>query len=422
MKKGFGKIIWCVIFGIYGLSMLFVGNFAGGLFFTAVAVTLFILGVRQANNAELTKQKSLSVNLKKQGLAREHNISAWAKVFEKTIEDKYLSEEEFLELEELQKRLGLTDADTKKYWKRVNFKVVETEPLTPAVVNKSVLDFLTNTSIVVPTKNVVYKSIEDFLPDISGWILTVSFGKSSSNNFAQVLSSIQIHPGYQLKQGPNKEEIHELNFNAEEILQFDELWLRIKNWKSTIVKINNEIIDKRDISKLLICYRDKLKQKITNPLFCFGASPYTYNLFGCHRTMIRDGAGTLSQCWYDLGKFINNNVFQVNKEEIAGKLIKEIYPYRICPALRRDKIIRGYNIIPSKIDISKEQGWSIDNNYDGKRRLFPTIKYTQRKISEVSSGNFNISLSAYMSMPNYEESISPQFKHILDIEKSGAKR
>ncbi|MEO5356190.1 MAG: hypothetical protein H7844_02700 [Nitrospirae bacterium YQR-1] len=338
----------------------------------------------------------IELDVKNEIERKEKNLYHWVKVFEKALEDKHISDDEFLELNELEKRLGLTNEDTKPYWAKVYFPVAETKPLPPAVISKSIVDFI---------------------PEIPEWRLTVSFGKSSSNNFAQVLSSIQIHPGYQLKKGQNNEEIHELNFRAEEILQFEQLWSRVKTWKSTVVNINNEIIDRKDLSKWLICYRDKLKEKDTNPLFCFGASPYTYNLFGCHRTMIRDGAGTMSMCWYDMGKFINNNVFQIDKEAIAAMIIKEIYPYRICPALRRDKIVRGYNIIPTTIDISQQKEWATYYDYGRRvKKLIPQVKYIQRKISEVSSGNFSVSISAYMSIPDYEDSISPQFKQILYLE------
>lgn len=321
-------------------------------------------------------------------------LSQWVKVFNKALEDDHISEEELMELDDLEERLGLTKQDTNVYWQSYKLE----KPSYPIAPHND-LNFLD-------------QRVE------KEWVLRVSFGKSRSNNFKQVLSSIQIHPKYKFYKGPNDEDIHELSFSPEEIIEFEQLWQRVKNWKSTIVKINDEIIDRKSLSKMLICYRDKLKEKNSNPLFCYGASPFTYNLFGCHRTMVRDGISATQMSWFHIGNFDNQGIFHVDKEAIATIINKSLYTYRICPALDIDTIIRGFNMIPDMIDPSKDSNWTIEPYYTGANRLSPVLRYKSlyQNSSNISAGQFSIDLDVTARIADYYSSISPQFQAILNIE------
>jgi len=327
---------------------------------------------------------------------KEMAISQWVKVFDKALKDGKVILEELLELQDLQDQLGLTDADTKDYWSRVDPDKMPARELVSA--------------------EKAAKSLET--PPPAPWVLTACFGSSRSNIFPQVLSSVQIHPSFRQSKGPNNEVIYEVDFLPEDILNFEQLWTRIKDWKSTVTKIRGELIDRNTISKWLICYRDKLREIKTNPLFCFGASPFTYNLFGCHRSMIRDGAGAMGVCWYHMGKFDSSGSFHVDREVIAAKVRQEIYPYRICPALDVEKVKRGLMLLPDTITPGKDAGWTIENHYTGLPRVAPSVQY--RVIGDspftVSSGQFKIDMRIVARITDYSSTVSPQFRFILDQE------
>ena len=327
---------------------------------------------------------------------KEMAISQWAKIFDRALEDGRVSPEEMLELQSLQDQLGLTDADTKDYWSKVDPDKMPTRELVSA--------------------EKAAKALET--PPPEPWVLTACFGSSRSKIFPQVLSSVQIHPSFRQYKGPNNEDIYEVAFLPEDILNFEQLWSRIKEWKSTIIKIRGEMIDRNTISKWRVFYRDKLKEIKTNPLFCFGASPFTQNLFGCHRSMIRDGTGAMGVCWYHMGKFDPRGVFHVDREAITAKVRQEIYSYRICPSLDVEKVKRGLMLLPDTITPGKDEGWAIEKYYTGIPRLVPPVQYRVLTDSPftVSSGEFKIDMRVVARITDYSSTVSPQFRFILDQE------
>jgi hypothetical protein len=231
-----------------------------------------------------------------------------------------------------------------------------------------------------------------------------------------VLSSVSIHPKYRKYIGQNNEEINEVIFGPDEILIFNELWTRIKSWKSSVVQINNKIVNAKILNKMLLCYRDKLNYKDANPLFCYGASPFTFNLFGCHRTMLRDRVVASQKSWFHIGSFDSNGIFHVDKKAITAILLKNVSIYNICPALSLSNIKRGLDIIPDTINPQINKDWSVETDYNGKRFLVPTIQYNEQKMSSLSEnvGGKSIQIEITIAMADYYNSVSPQFSKILN--------
>lgn len=337
-----------------------------------------------------------NIALGKSETIKETALTQWGKVFNRALEDGKVTWEEMIELQSLQEQLGLTAEDTNSYWSKVNKDNLPAKSDVPAEKAKQCLD----------------------APPQEPWLLIAAFGKSSSKVLPLVLSSIQSQPSFRMSKGPNEEDIYEVEFQPDDILNFEQLWNRIKDWKSTIIKIRGEIIDRNTISRWLICYRDKLKQKTTNPIFCFGASPFTFNIFGCHRTTIRDGIGSVGMSWYHIGKFDSLGVFYVDREAITMKVRQDIYSYRICPALDIEKIKRGLMLLPDTIDARKDIGWAVQDYYLGGKRLYPVMQYKSlyNDSFTVSAGQFNVDIGVSARMADYYSSVSPQFKFVLDLE------
>lgn len=149
------------------------------------------------------------------------SLSEWVKLFNKSIEDDVITEDELIALENLQENLGLNEKDTAIYWEKYRGTL-------PVKSNQELISYDELNSI-----------------NNDNWKLTLQFGKSQSNIFKMVLSSVEVLPSYRKYSGKNDEEIYEVTFSPNEILEFDTLWSKVKTWKSTIIKINDEIIESK---------------------------------------------------------------------------------------------------------------------------------------------------------------------------------
>lgn len=166
---------------------------------------------------------------------------------------------------------------------------------------------------------------------------------------------------------------------------------------------------------MLMCFRDKVKDKVTNPLFCYGASPFTFNIFGCHRTMLRDGVIASQKCWYHIGRFDKNGIFHVDKAAIKALLLKNVYQYKICPALAASNLKRGFELIPDTIDPTIDKNWEIQTDYNGVKYLMPTLQYKEYSGPTMTErvGDKYVTLTSSVAMIDYSASISPQFNELL---------
>lgn len=320
-------------------------------------------------------------------------LKKWIEKYNEAISDNVISDSEFIELENLQENLGLAESDVQEYVKKYR-----------------------SNDLVKDNSNALIDSRELDTFFSANWQMQVLFGKSSSSVYDLVISSVSVYPSYKRYSGPNGEEINDIRFGPEDILIFSELWPRIKNWKSTIVKINDQVIDHKILNKMLLCYKDKLRFKDSNPLFCYGASPFTFNLFGCHRTMLRDGVIASQKCWFNIGIFDQKGIFHVDKKAIIALLKKNVSIFYICPSLQLKNLKRGLDLIPDTIDPRNNKEWTVQLDYNGEKHLIPTIHYNEYKggsfYEEV--GDKRVQIEMTFAMADYYTSISPQFKKLLE--------
>ena len=139
---------------------------------------------------------------------------------------------------------------------------------------------------------------------------------------------------------------------------------------------------------------------------------------GCHRIKLRDGVGAMGMEWYHIGKFDYQGVFHVDKEAIAEIIKRDIYPYKICPALNIEKIKRGLSLIPDQINPQRDSGWNIEDHYTGIKRLVPVAywKELSNDPHKISVGDFNIQMNVAVRTIDYYSSVSPQFKKVMELE------
>ena len=189
------------------------------------------------------------------------------------------------------------------------------------------------------------------------WTLKVEFQYSSSKALPQILKLAKTMPGFSEEQDANGNLVYQVTFGPLGVLEFDKIYSKVKSWKGTLIYINGQIVTRAEVAKWLLCYRDKIRYLDSQPLFCWGASTFTANIFGCHRTKIRDTDWGWNSCWYSIGELDDHGIFHVDKQRIVELVIQNLKPYRICPALNPKHMELGMRLIPDTINPCKDSRW-----------------------------------------------------------------
>lgn len=197
------------------------------------------------------------------------------------------------------------------------------------------------------------------------WTLKVEFQHSSSKTLPQILKLAKTIEGFSEEQDENGNPVYQVTFGPLGVLDFDKIYSKVKSWKGTLIYINGQIVTRAEVAKWLICYRDKIQYLDSQPLFCWGASTFTANIFGCHRTKIRDTDWNWNSCWYSIGELDDCGIFHVDKQRIVELIIQNLKPYRICPALNPKHLELGMRLIPDTINPREDSRWKYYSLSDG---------------------------------------------------------
>jgi len=189
------------------------------------------------------------------------------------------------------------------------------------------------------------------------WTLTLEFSRTSSKAFPQILKLAKNMEGFIEIQDVEGQPLYRVSFEPLEIANFEQLYKKVKTWKGILIYVNDKMVPQADVSRWLICYRDKIKYLKSQPLFCWGASTFTNNIFGCHRTKIRDSGWNWNQCWYSIGELDGKGVFHIDKRRIVALMIDNLQHYHICPALNPAHLMFGLKFMPDTINPRKDKLW-----------------------------------------------------------------
>lgn len=171
----------------------------------------------------------------------------------------------------------------------------------------------------------------------------ITFSKSTSSNFDRALFLAKQADNFIITTH-NNQEIYQAEYYSENYLNFITLYELIGNWKSTFVFKDGEMIDRKVLGQINYCYGDKLRSH--SDAFCFGASMFTENPFGCHRLMIHSG----QRPWYEWRKGEDNRYIYIDKEAMRRQIDEKTVTYRTCPAFNYNSIINVLNELPNRID------------------------------------------------------------------------
>lgn len=174
----------------------------------------------------------------------------------------------------------------------------------------------------------------------SNWNISVSFGKSSSQNYQKALTLARSAPQY-YEQEYEDTIIHQATYSAspKDYLAFIMLYELVCDWKSSFVFINGQPIDRKIIGQLNYCYGDKCRS--TDPRYCFGASYMTENPFGCHRIQI----SAANHPWWSYYR-MQGNKYVLNIDEMLQRIYSAESKYSCCPCFDLDSILDALYKLP----------------------------------------------------------------------------
>lgn len=200
---------------------------------------------------------------------------------------------------------------------------------------------------------------------VNDWEISVEFAESKSDRLKKILTIAKSNSSFSqifdvcsnADEGITK--AFEIKFKANEFLEFRKLYDVVKNWKSTVVRISGQIVDKILIGKLGRCYTDKVKMK-DFPTYCYGVSQFTFNPFGCHRTKIHSMG---NNAWYH---YVNeqNGKLIIDKKRMLIDIANNIKDYRLCPVLNPKEIFSNFLKLPNEIH-TNDDNWVISRNSNG---------------------------------------------------------
>lgn len=199
------------------------------------------------------------------------------------------------------------------------------------------------------SNELVEKNISEDFPE---WYISISFGKSRSKNYAQAVALAKLAPKY-LEHTIDGNLLHQAIYSDkyDEYLSFIKLYELINKWKSSFVAINGKLVDRKIISGINYCYGDKCRSG--NPDFCYGASQFTKNPFGCHRLQISQ----YNNPWWSFGQFDTKGIWHLNKQEILERIKENSRPYHLCPSFSLEKVMNAFNNLPETINPNKGDNW-----------------------------------------------------------------
>lgn len=167
-------------------------------------------------------------------------------------------------------------------------------------------------------------------------------------------------------------------------LEFFHEELRVKS--SYTVTINKQPITEQHFSDWLHCYKRFLNAN--NPRYCYGASPFTFNVFGCHKLYMPDIAKQLDHCWFHHGTLHQESgIFFISIHSIVEQLQQHLSHCGFCPALTPDKLSIGMKALPHYLNPECDPRW--------------TYCYIQGELTEVIPVGNELAIAA----------IKPDFSH-----------
>lgn len=205
------------------------------------------------------------------------------------------------------------------------------------------------------------------------WYVSISFGHSASKNYQKAVTLAKAAPQYIESFDEDQNLIHQAIFSEKpnDYLSFITLFELINNWKSCFVVINGQIVDRKIVGGINYCYGDKIRSGKSD--FCYGASEYTENPFGCHRLQI----SKFNNPWWKFGKFDSDGIWYIDKNAISDRIKEYSTPYIQCPAFSMERALKALDDLPDFVNPNIDDDWVRTNDgVEPKENFTPVASIT----------------------------------------------
>lgn len=208
-----------------------------------------------------------------------------------------------------------------------------------------------------------------------GWYLVTEFEKTPSIHYKKAITLAQTHPGFIRLMDERNILIYRNMYREHDLVQFQELYKLIKNWKGTRLYFKGDEVEYDTIESGIQCYvHTKLLPTSENNLsgscedFAKHQLETSLNLgcLGCRRSGVSMGwnASATSELpgWFFFGTLDRHNVYNINKDELKQLVIGHLTEYASCPLFDFDQIARFIECLPDRIDPRKDREWVYNKN------------------------------------------------------------
>lgn len=188
----------------------------------------------------------------------------------------------------------------------------------------------------------------------------ISFGESSSVNYARAMDICKNIPTFETDQSGKKKQ-HKVTLSLTEVELITNVFDLVGSWKSSSMMINGRPASKKDlVYHGLGCY--KSRQRAYQPQqYCFGEHEYEANIWGCKKLnmpMSQWGGG-----WLDYGAFNKKGAWVFDKEKIRHHLNLAIADIDLCPVLDKEHIFKTLEALPAEINPETDPRWEYRTEY-----------------------------------------------------------
>lgn len=169
---------------------------------------------------------------------------------------------------------------------------------------------------------------------------------------------------------PDNGSLCRMQFHVEHLKDFEIFHEELRVKPSYKITVNNCALDEQTFSDWFQCYKRFLKAH--TPQYCYGASPFTFNFFGCHKLSIKDVAKQLEKCWFYCGTLEQESgLFLITKKRIAEQVRTHLDHCGFCPALTQKKLVLGMALLPSYVNPECDSRWSYYHTQEGRTTVIP---------------------------------------------------
>ena len=206
-----------------------------------------------------------------------------------------------------------------------------------------------------------------------GWYVVTEFERTPSINFQRAVELAKTHPGFTPLMDERNVLIYRNLYRPDDLLQFQDMFKLIKNWKGVNLYLKGERIEFDMLDSGINCYIQTVLESTHQACpsdRCKQFRPEEFSVSGCigcrrsHVSLEWPIAGPSEHLvWFAFGKLDHNRVYLMQKEELEGAVMGELLEYRSCPLLDLETLRELIQQLPDRIDPRKDREWQYNRRY-----------------------------------------------------------